>query len=96
MRSISVSQLKARLSEQIEAVRAGEEVVVTDRGKAVARIVPIRGAEAAEGHLRALIRAGAVRPPRAPVPEGFWTIALPPDPEASVRRALEEEREGGW
>jgi len=37
---ISVRELKSRLSEYLRRVAAGEEVVVTSHGKAVARLVP--------------------------------------------------------
>lgn len=55
---VGIRALRERLSEWVDRVRAGEELVVTDRGKAVARLVPI-------GHERALdrlIREGLVEP----------------------------------
>ena len=39
---ISVRELKSRLSEYLRKVAAGEEVVVTSRGKEVARLSPPR------------------------------------------------------
>ncbi len=36
-----MADLKARLSEYLRAVQAGAEVVVTDRGRPVARLVPV-------------------------------------------------------
>ncbi|MSQ72635.1 MAG: type II toxin-antitoxin system prevent-host-death family antitoxin [Betaproteobacteria bacterium] len=48
---ISVRDLKSRLSETLRRVVAGEEIIVTSRGKAVARLLPPRtrrGAVAAE------------------------------------------------
>ncbi len=39
---ISVRELKSRLSETLRRVAAGEEVLVTSRGKAVARLLPPR------------------------------------------------------
>ena len=39
---ISVRELKRRLSEYLRRVAAGEEVVVTSHGRAVARLVPPR------------------------------------------------------
>ncbi|MGH9039421.1 MAG: type II toxin-antitoxin system Phd/YefM family antitoxin [Acidimicrobiia bacterium] len=60
---VGIRALRDRLSEFVERVRAGEELVVTDRGRAVARLVPF-------GHERALdrlIREGVVDP--APVGE---------------------------
>jgi prevent-host-death family protein len=52
-----------RLSEFVERVRAGEELVVTDRGRAVARLVPVDH----ERVLDQLIREGVVE--QAPVGE---------------------------
>lgn len=37
---ISVRELKSRLSEYLRRVAAGEEVIVTSRGKVVARLLP--------------------------------------------------------
>jgi len=51
---VGVRELRGRLSDYLARVRDGEEVVVTDRGTAVARIVPVTG-------LRALDRAIADR-----------------------------------
>lgn len=38
METLSLAQAKARLSEVLDWVEAGEEVVITRRGRAVARI----------------------------------------------------------
>jgi prevent-host-death family protein len=40
----SASRLKARMGQYMRAVRAGKEVLVTDRDVPVARLVPVRGA----------------------------------------------------
>lgn len=40
----SASRLKARMGQYMRAVRAGEEVVVTDRDQPVARLVPFKDA----------------------------------------------------
>jgi prevent-host-death family protein len=52
MRTISLAEAKAKLSELVEAAAAGETVEITKRGKPVARIVapsperkPIRAAD---------------------------------------------------
>jgi len=39
MRTVNISDLKAQLSAHIQLVRDGEEVLVCDRNKPVARIV---------------------------------------------------------
>ena len=40
MRTVNISDLKARLSAHIQFLRDGEEVLVCDRNEPVARIVP--------------------------------------------------------
>lgn len=57
-------ELKNNLSRYLEQVRAGGEVVVTDRGRPVARLVPMGRST---DRLADLIAAGVVRAPRSTV-----------------------------
>ena len=41
MKTAAVSELKSLLSKYLSKVKAGEEVMITDRGKPVAKLVPI-------------------------------------------------------
>lgn len=41
MKSVRIAELKDRLSEHLRAVEGGAEVVVTDRNRPIARIVPV-------------------------------------------------------
>lgn len=41
MVKVGIKELKAKLSEYVERARGGEMVVVTDRGEAVAELVPL-------------------------------------------------------
>ena len=51
MKTAAVSELKARLSKYLDRVKAGEEVLITDRGNPVARLTPIvRGKNLAANH----------------------------------------------
>jgi prevent-host-death family protein len=59
---VGVRELRDNLSRYLERVRAGEEVVVTDRGHAIARVLPIGGERA----LDRLIASGVVTPARHP------------------------------
>lgn len=61
MRSeVGIRELKNSLSKYIDRVRAGEEVIVTDRGRPVARLSAL---DAAEDRLAELVAAGVVRAP---------------------------------
>jgi prevent-host-death family protein len=95
MRRVSIATLKARLSEYLAAVKAGEEVIVTDRGRPVARLAPVNVPEQADARMQQLIRAGLVRPPIRKLPADFWERPRPADPEGRALAALLEERAEG-
>jgi prevent-host-death family protein len=59
---VAISTLRAELSSWIERVRAGEEVVVTDRGTPVARLLPVDTAPL----LDRLVRDGVIGRPQRP------------------------------
>ena len=67
MSKVGIRVLRENLSRYIRRVREGEEVVVTDHGKAVARTVPIDR----PGLLEQLVAEAVVTPPvvkeRAPL-----------------------------
>ena len=45
---VGVRELKAKLSEYLAAAAAGEDIVVTDRGRPVARLVPFGSSSAVD------------------------------------------------
>jgi prevent-host-death family protein len=49
LRSVNLAEAKARLSALLDAVEAGEEVVITHRGRSVARLIRESDGEAASG-----------------------------------------------
>jgi prevent-host-death family protein len=58
---VGVRELKNNLSRYLDRARAGEEVVVTDRGTPIARLTAL---DQPVDHLAELIAAGVVRPAR--------------------------------
>jgi len=95
MKSVTVAKLKATLSEYLARVKAGEEVIVTERGKPIARIVPLaRDQAAVPAHLLELARAGLVRLGSGKLPERFWRMSRPADPRGAGLKALLEKRRG--
>ena len=96
MKSAAVSKLKATLSEHLARVKAGEEVIVTERGKPIAKIVPLgRDQSGVPAHLLELARAGLVRLGSGKLPGRFWRMSRPSDPRGAGLKAFLEEREGG-
>lgn len=63
---VGVRELRNNLSRYLDRVRCGEEVVVTDRGRAIARVLPV----GAERTLDRLIAEGVVTPARQPKRRG--------------------------
>jgi prevent-host-death family protein len=65
MISVGIKELKAQLSAYVARARHGEEIVVTDRGKEVAMVVPVsREREAITGLLTSGRAAWAGGKPR--------------------------------
>ena len=98
MKAATITQAKNQLSALIDRVRHGETIVITDRGRPVARLVSALtdAAEDPEGRLARLERRGGLRratasPPRALILKKFPTVKKP----SGVLDALLEERRQG-
>jgi prevent-host-death family protein len=91
-----VAELKASLSSYLAKVKAGEEVIITERGRPVARLVPL-GAAAWDDRVLDLARRGVVRLPERPLDaaavEALLRRPRPPVPEGTTRRLIDSERE---
>ena len=56
-------ELKNNLSRYLDRVQQGEEIIVTEHGKAIARLSSL---DHPSDRLAELVASGAVRPPRSP------------------------------
>jgi prevent-host-death family protein len=93
MRTVNISDLKAQLSAHIQLVRDGEEVIVCDRNKPVARIVPCRLKDRSQQEWRLVARAVLTPPLKKRPASVSW-----PEPPGNVsdkgmERVWPEERE---
>lgn len=96
MKTTTITDAKNGLSALIDLVRAGESVVITDRGRAVAMIEPIGSVPDATGRLLRLQRAGLVRVGTAAPPLDLLRTPPPPlSSGASAVQALLDERRSG-
>ena len=95
MPTAAVTELKARLSEYLNKVKAGAEVLITDRGKPVARLVPVSRSGHARESLARMEKQGLIRLGSGKLPKDFWAMPRPEDPKGLVLRALLEERKEG-
>jgi len=62
MITTSASQIKAKMGKYMRAVRDGHEIVITDRDRPVARLVPYGASKPAEGPLVAFPREPSAPP----------------------------------
>ena len=83
---VGIRELRADLSRWIKRVQSGEDVLVTDRGKPVARIVPMDG----QRKIDRLIALGLVdpipKPWRGPMPKPVKAKGTVSDLVAEQRR----------
>lgn len=91
----NISTLKSQLSRFLDQVRAGQEVVISDRNRAVAVLVPFMAGFADDWSSRVaeLARRGQIAPPR----HTNWREILPlqqakPKKAALLSEAVIEER----
>ena len=80
--TIGIRELKSHLSAYLQRVKAGETVVITERGRPVGRILPIE--DSLEEAVRRLGEAGVLAwsgrklgrsRPAAPTPRGKRTVS---------------------
>jgi prevent-host-death family protein len=91
----SLADVKARLSEYVRRVKAGHEIVLTDRGVPVARLTGLEVGERRATRRDRLAGTGALRPGKGRVRRALQT---PPDGDAGgaeVLAALLAERDEG-
>ncbi len=95
IKTASISELKAKLSAFLDVVRHGDDVLVTDRGRLIARLTPVHDSDFEGGRREALLRSGQLRAPSAPLPGDFFDRVLPLDPDGLSLAVLLEERGEG-
>ena len=95
MKTTTVSKLKASLSKYLRFVKAGEEVLVTERGRPIAKLTRAESSEMLPDHLVEMEKQGLIKLGRGRLPKGFWELPRPNDPKGSVAKAVLREREEG-
>ena len=80
MTHAAVSQLKASVSEYLSRVKAGEEILITDRGKPIAKIIPLqRSGDMMDNRMSHLERIGLARVGKGQMPEEIWASPVAQD-----------------
>jgi prevent-host-death family protein len=92
MKTAGVAELKANLSRYLDGVKAGQDLVVTDHGVAVAKIVALEPDERGASRRQRLIRAGLLTPARTRLSRLLKGPPRGPRVGGEVLAALVEER----
>ena len=96
MKCTAISTLKATLSACLAQGKAGNEVLVMERGKPIAKLVPLpKDGGGDTAYLHDLAHAGLVRVGSGRLPAGFWKLPRPKDRAGRAIRALLAERGEG-
>lgn len=95
MSTATITEAKNGLSALIDRVRAGETVVILDRGVPVAVLEPVTSTSDPGGHLRRLQRMGVITMGSGEVPARLRELPPAPASGASLTEALLDERRNG-
>ena len=96
MKTASVLKLKASLAEYLKSVKNGEEVMITERGRPIARLSPAESPDVLADRLIEMEKHGLIKLGSGKLPRGFWNLPRPKDPKGLVAKAALQEREQGW
>ena len=97
MRTVNIGVLKNQLSAYLQYVRNGEEVIVRDRNKPIARILPFPSTDATdfdlEAHAAHLIATGQMKEAEQEMDwKAFWALPRPTVSDEVVKEALDWAR----
>ncbi|MGH7411939.1 MAG: type II toxin-antitoxin system Phd/YefM family antitoxin [Candidatus Methylomirabilis sp.] len=88
---IGLREANQQFSKAMKAVKAGEEVLLTERGKPIAVIRRLEKSETGEAAIRHLEAAGLLRPASKSRPLPPWTAR--PVRGTPLSRTIREERD---
>jgi prevent-host-death family protein len=93
VKAVNIAELKNRLSQYLNEVKAGNEIVVRDRDTPVARIVPISAEAGEDNELRALAAEGKIQLGEGVLTDSFWDLPAPRVSMNALAKALRWERD---
>ena len=91
---LGLREANQKFSKAIKAVKAGEEVILTERGKAIAVIKPLERTGDADAVIRRLEAEGILRPAlkRGPMPIWRSPVRIKGKPLSETIREERDER----
>ena len=93
LRSANIADLRNRLTQYLKEVRAGGEIIVRDRQRPIAKIVPLTVDDESAEEV-ALVAAGLMRKAERPLSPSFWKTRRATMTARTAADAVSEDREG--
>lgn len=93
MQTVNIAELKSNLSAFLEQVRNGEELIVKDRNRPIARVLPLAHGEDLDAEHEALVGAGLMSPSMEPKSDDFLDMPAPVVSSEKVRKTIRAERD---
>jgi prevent-host-death family protein len=81
MNTAGVAELKARLASYLKQVKSGNEILITDRGSPVAKLVPIDAAQKRDARRQRLAAGGLLKLGKRRMPK---SLLVPPKGPANI------------
>jgi prevent-host-death family protein len=93
MQTVNIAELKSNLSAFLEQVRNGEELIVKDRNRPIARLMPLAAGEDLDAEEEILVGAGLMRLPLEPKSDEFFNLPAPNVSLETIRQIIRDERD---
>ena len=93
MQTVNIADLKNNLSAYLKKVKSGTELIVKDRNRPVARLVPLSGAENLDAEEAALVAGGLMRLPVKVKSDDFLALPAPRVAIADIQAVIRAERD---
>lgn len=93
MQTVNIAELRNNLSAYLEQVRNGEEFVVKDRNRPIARLLPLASGGDLDAEEEALVAAGQMWLPTAEKSDDFWDMPSPEVALSDIIAVVKAERD---
>lgn len=93
MQTVNIAELKNNLSAYLEKVKNGVELIVKDRNRPVARLVPLSEGEDLDAEEAALVAGGLMRLPVKVKSDDFLALPAPRVALADIQAVIRAERD---
>lgn len=93
MQTVNIADLKNNLSAWLEQVKNGEELLVKDRNRPIARVMPLLSGENLDAEEEALVAAGLMRLPMREKNNDFLEMPAPQVSMEDIQAVIRAERD---